>query len=98
MLCLLAICLRLLQSRHRLLDSLSSNAYRIYLLHYTVVVWLQYALLDVDINAIGKAAIVFAGGLTLSLAASLAVSAGLKTIVVHHSEQRGDRTMVNQPR
>ncbi|MCA6116176.1 acyltransferase [Bradyrhizobium sp. WSM 1738] len=98
MLCLLAICLRLLQSRHRLLDSLSSNAYRIYLLHYTVVVWLQYALLDVDINAIGKAAIVFAGGLTLSLAASLVMSAGLKTIVVHHSEQRGDRTMVNQPR
>lgn len=98
MLCLLAICLRLLQWRHRLLDNLSSHAYSIYLLHYVAVVWLQYALLEADLNAIGKATIVFAGALALSLAASLAASAGLKTLVSRHSELQGERTIVNQPR
>src|SRR5262249_5901452 len=40
---LLAIALRLMRFRDRMLGSLSSNAYGIYLLHYVAVVWLQYA-------------------------------------------------------
>jgi hypothetical protein len=40
-------------------NSLSSNAYRMYLIHYVFAVWLQYALLGAGLLAIGKAAIVF---------------------------------------
>jgi surface polysaccharide O-acyltransferase-like enzyme len=97
-LCLLAICLRLLQSRDRLLDSLSSNAYSIYLVHYVVVVWLQYALLGVDLNVIGKATMVFAAALTISLAASAGMRIGIKTLVSRHPEPQDERAIANQPR
>jgi len=72
-LCLLAICLRFLHRRTRSLDSLSANAYGMYLIHYGFAVWLQYALLDTGLFAIGKAAIVFGGTLIMSwgIAASL---------------------------
>lgn len=63
---LLAFCLRLMQWRHPVLDSLSSNAYGIYLVHYIFVVWLQYAMLGIALGAVAKAAIVFAGALALS--------------------------------
>ena len=44
---LLAACLRFAADlRLRIVDSLSANAYSMYLLHYVFVVWLQYALLD----------------------------------------------------
>jgi surface polysaccharide O-acyltransferase-like enzyme len=46
--------------------SLAANAYGIYLLHYTAVIWLQYALLDLTANAIGKATLVFVVALLLS--------------------------------
>ena len=42
---LLAICLRFAPERTRILDSLSVNAYSMYLPHYVFIVWLQYALL-----------------------------------------------------
>jgi peptidoglycan/LPS O-acetylase OafA/YrhL len=77
-LCLLAICLRLLQGRDRLLDSLSANAYSIYLLHYVFVVWLQYALLGEALGAISKGVIVFAGALALSWSASAGLAALLR--------------------
>lgn len=63
---LLALCLRFAAERTRILDSLSLNAYNMYLLHYVFIVWLQYALLPVALFAIGKAAIVFGGTLALS--------------------------------
>jgi peptidoglycan/LPS O-acetylase OafA/YrhL len=47
------------------LDSLSANSYGIYIIHYLVVIWLQYALLRIDLPAVAKGAIVFFGGLTL---------------------------------
>src|SRR5262249_31141192 len=74
---LLAIALRLMRFRDRMLGSLSSNAYGIYLLHYVAVVWLQYALLATSLPAIAKGAIVFAAALLLSWAAS----AGLKMLL-----------------
>jgi glucans biosynthesis protein C len=62
----LALALRFSTRRRRILDSLSENAYGMYLVHYLFVVWLQYAMLGVAIPAIIKAAIVFAGTLLLS--------------------------------
>jgi glucans biosynthesis protein C len=67
---LLAISLRAMRFSDRRLESLSVNAYRIYLLHYAVVVWLQYALLAIAVAAVVKGAIVLAVGLTSSWAAS----------------------------
>jgi hypothetical protein len=60
-----------------MLDSLSSNAYSMYLIHYVFVVWLQFAMLPVALFAIGKAAIVFTGTLAMSWAASLALGNAL---------------------
>jgi surface polysaccharide O-acyltransferase-like enzyme len=91
--CLVALSLRLLQAHNRLLESLSDNAYRIYLLHYVFVVWLQYALLAVDLNALGKAAIVFAGALTLSWASSTALVA-----IAPHLDVSRKRTIAHQLR
>jgi acyltransferase-like protein len=93
MLSLLAICLRWLKARDRLLDSLSANAYRIYLVHYVFVVWLQYALLGLTLGAIGKGIIVFAGALGASWAVGAAVSA-----LLPHSEVPGEGAVVGQPR
>jgi hypothetical protein len=67
-LCLLAICLRFAHERRRASDSLSANAYRMYMIHYVFVVWLQYTLLDAPLFAIGKAAIVFGGTVITSWA------------------------------
>ena len=69
---LLALCLRFAAERTRILDSLSVNAYSMYLLHYVFIVWLQYALLPIALFAVGKAAIVFGGTLLLSWAAAMA--------------------------
>jgi hypothetical protein len=57
----------------RLLDSLSANAYGLYLVHYNFVVWLQYVLLGTSLFAVIKAAAVFGGTLVLSWIAVLAV-------------------------
>ena len=69
---LLALCLRFAAERTRILDSLSLNAYNMYLLHYVFIVWLQYALLPIALFAIVKAAIVFSGTLVLSWIAAAA--------------------------
>ena len=70
---LLAVCLRFAQERTRVLDSLSANAYGMYLVHYVFVVWMQYALLDVPLFAAGKAAIVLGVTLLMSWVASAAI-------------------------
>jgi len=69
---LLALCLRFASERTRILDSLSVNAYSMYLLHYVSIVWLQYLLLPITLFAAGKAAIVFSGTLALSWVAAVA--------------------------
>ena len=70
---LLAVCLRFARERTRAFDSLSANAYGMYLVHYLFAVWLQYALLDTGLLAIGKAAIVFGGTLLMSWAITAAL-------------------------
>ena len=52
--------------RHPIFDSLSTNAFGIYLIHYAVVLWIQFALLPVSWPAWIKFCIAFIGGLTLS--------------------------------
>ncbi len=58
--------------RWRLADSLSANAYSIYLLHYIFVVWAQYALLGSSLFTGAKFAIVLSAALIMSWAASVA--------------------------
>jgi glucan biosynthesis protein C len=67
-LAVMAVCIRFATSRRAWLDSLSTNAYGMYLVHYPFVVWMQYALLNASLPAIVKAAIVFAVAVMLSWA------------------------------
>ncbi len=62
----LALFLRFAKSRSRVWDSLAANSYGIYLIHYAIVSWLQYALLPAALPAIVKWMIVFPGALMLS--------------------------------
>jgi len=66
----LAIFLRFAQSRSTVWDSLAANSYGIYLIHYAVVSWLQYAMLPASIPGAVKFFIVFPGALFLSWATS----------------------------
>ncbi len=57
-------------------NSLSANAYGIYILHYACVSWLQFALLDAPLPAIAKFGVVTVG----TISASWLASAGLRRI------------------
>jgi surface polysaccharide O-acyltransferase-like enzyme len=54
-------------------DSLSENAYGIYVVHYVFVVWAQYMLLDSQFPAFIKAVIVF----VITTSGSWLISAGV---------------------
>ena len=69
-----AVFLRFGSARSALTDSLSENAYAIYLVHYPFVVWLQYALLGATLPGVVKGVLVFASALLLSW--GVAVGAG----------------------
>jgi peptidoglycan/LPS O-acetylase OafA/YrhL len=62
----LAVFVRFGAKRSKMFDSLSANAYGMYLVHYAFVSWLQYALLPASLSAVAKAAFVFFGTLALS--------------------------------
>jgi surface polysaccharide O-acyltransferase-like enzyme len=51
--------------------ALRENAYGMYLTHYVFVSWLQYVLLDATWSGYAKAAMVFAGTVLLSVAATM---------------------------
>jgi glucans biosynthesis protein C len=70
---LAAIFLRFATVYSAVFDSLSANAYGIYLVHYAFVIWLQYLLLGVGLFAIGKGLLVFTAALLLSWATTAAV-------------------------
>jgi len=69
----IAIFIRFVKRRSGVLDSLTDNAYGIYILHYLFVNWLQYGFLNVDHSAIAKAGLVFVGTLLLSWGTSAAI-------------------------
>jgi peptidoglycan/LPS O-acetylase OafA/YrhL len=75
-----ALFLRFASVRSPVVDSLSENAYAIYLVHYVFVVWLQYLLLGAAIPAVIKGLAVFAGALFLSW--SVAAAAGRLPLLV----------------
>ena len=70
---IMALCLRFGAVRVRWLEGLSNNAMGVYVIHYAPVVWLQYLLMDVQLIAVAKAAIVLGGALACSLAATRAL-------------------------
>ena len=69
---LLAVAIHFGRRRSAVGDSLGANAYGIYLLHYPIVLWIQYELLPVPLGPVGKGILVLGTGFGLSwLAASL---------------------------
>jgi peptidoglycan/LPS O-acetylase OafA/YrhL len=60
----------------RLLDPMQQDAYGMFLVHYPIALWMQYWLFDYDLPAIVKVAI----GLTLTIAASWALTRALRQI------------------
>jgi len=54
--------------RIALFDSLTDNAYGMYLIHYAFVSWLQLALLRIAMPGLSKGVLVFAGTVALSWA------------------------------
>jgi surface polysaccharide O-acyltransferase-like enzyme len=60
-------------ARSRVWDSLTANAYGIYLLHYAFVSWLQYSLLKAALPAIAKGSLVRTGAVALSWAVPTAL-------------------------
>ena len=57
-----------------ILESLRANAYGIYLIHYAIVVWSQYALLEIQMPVPAKAVLVFA----ITLLASWGIIAAIR--------------------
>ncbi|MBN1977641.1 MAG: acyltransferase [Anaerolineae bacterium] len=57
---------RFVRRPHPIFDNLSANAYGIYLVHYAIVLWIQFALLSASWPAWIKFSAVFFGGLALS--------------------------------
>jgi peptidoglycan/LPS O-acetylase OafA/YrhL len=53
-------------ARQPVFDSVSASSYGMYLIHYSVVVWLQFALLTVALGPIAKGAIVYVGVVTVT--------------------------------
>jgi len=62
---LVAVFLRFVRKSAPVFSSLNANGFGIYIVHYAVVIWLQYAILRVELNAWLKAAVVFIGGITI---------------------------------
>ena len=70
---ILAYFLRFKQSGTSLLDPMQSDAYGMFLVHYPIVLWLQYWLFDYDLPAIAKALIAFVLTVVLSWGATAAL-------------------------
>ena len=63
-------------------DPISENAYGIYFFHYTIAVWLQFALLRIALPAVAKGLVVLAGTLLLSLVASVLTNRIIATAAI----------------
>jgi hypothetical protein len=69
----LALFVRFARTPNRIMDSLSANAFGIYLVHYACVSWLQLALLPTRFSGTVKGSLVFIGAVLLSWALTAAV-------------------------
>jgi len=70
---ILAYFLRFKRSGWSVLDPMQADAYGIFLVHYPIVLWLQYGLFDFDLPAIVKAVVAFVFTVALSWAATRAL-------------------------
>jgi Acyltransferase family len=70
---IMAYFLRFKQSDRSILDPMQADAYGMFLVHYPIVLWLQYWLFDYDLPAIAKAMIAFVLTVFLSWAATAAL-------------------------
>jgi len=62
----LALFVRFATTRSKIFDSLTGNAYGMYLIHYAFVGWLQLAVLKSQVPAIAKGSLAFTGTVLLS--------------------------------
>jgi len=69
----MAIFVHFTHRRSAVWDSLTRNAYGIYLVHYAFVSWLQYVLLKFDLSAVAKGFAVIVAAALLSWAATAAL-------------------------
>jgi hypothetical protein len=69
----LALFIRFATRQRWIWDSLSDNEYGMYVIHYMFVSWLQLAMLQIALPAIGKGVLVFIGVLLLSWGTSAAI-------------------------
>lgn len=69
----LSVFLRFARSRSAMFDSLTINAYGMYLIHYAFVSWLQYALLKSTLPGIAKGSLVVLSAIALSWVATAAL-------------------------
>ncbi len=76
MFAILAYFLRFKRSGWSILDPMQPDAYGMFLVHYPIILWLQYWLFDFDLPAIVKALVAF----VLTVALSWAVTAALRKI------------------
>jgi hypothetical protein len=70
---ILAYFLRFKRSGWSMLDPMQADAYGMFLVHYPIVLWLQYWLFDFDLPAIVKAVVAFVLTVGLSWAATAAL-------------------------
>ena len=70
---ILSFFLKFKKSGFSILDPMQADAYGMFLVHYPIVLWIQYWLFDVDIPAIAKAIIAFVSTVALSWAATAAL-------------------------
>jgi len=70
---ILAYFLRFKRSGFSILDPMQADAYGMFLVHYPIVLWLQYWLFDFELPAIVKAVVAFALTVALSWAATAAL-------------------------
>jgi surface polysaccharide O-acyltransferase-like enzyme len=73
---ILAYFLRFKRSGASVLDPMQPDAYGIFLVHYPIVLWLQYWLFNFDIPAVAKSLIAF----VLTIALSWVVTRALRHI------------------
>jgi hypothetical protein len=75
-LALIALFVRFARKPLPLLNNFSENAYGMYVFHYVYVIWLQYALLDVNMSGLSKGLLVSVAVVGLSWATSAILPLG----------------------
>jgi hypothetical protein len=69
----LSLFLRFARRPNRMFDSFSDNAYAIYIVHYAIVAWVQFALLPADLKGWQKGGLAILASLALSWIAAAAL-------------------------